>query len=289
MSKELLYTTALDYTGRIILIEDAKKGLRYFCPICKNEFILRKSGKTGKGSRRSHFAHNELTANCTPESVLHYSFKKILLEILERYRVQNRELKIEWSCNFCYKKHYGNLLEKVIYIKEEYYLSDCRPDIALLDSDKNVIAVIEIVVKHKPEEKIIKYYKNNNIILIIINVSSEDNLKEVEEKVKIPDLVNYCLNPICQIYNNNLNNRKIMIINDICQRCFSKIERYYISINSIFGNIESFNFLDDEIEKVKAHRNNIEVKLNNDNNDKYPAFVCINCKRLQSRYGRHKF
>ena len=74
MVKEILYTTALDENGNLIRINDAEKGGTYYCPNCKSEFILRKSGKTGKGSRRPHFAHNNLTTNCTGESNLHFSF-----------------------------------------------------------------------------------------------------------------------------------------------------------------------------------------------------------------------
>ena len=72
MVKEILYTTAVDKNGNLILIHNAEKGINYYCPVCHKDFILRKSGKTGKGSKRPHFAHNELTPNCTPEGVLHY-------------------------------------------------------------------------------------------------------------------------------------------------------------------------------------------------------------------------
>ena len=48
MTKEILYTSALDENGDTICINDAEKGRTYYCPICKGKFILRKSGKTGK-------------------------------------------------------------------------------------------------------------------------------------------------------------------------------------------------------------------------------------------------
>lgn len=72
----------LNEKDNLIHINDAEKGKNYYCLICNNNYILRKSGKTGKGSKRPHFAHNRLTANCTPESVLHYSFKKLLIDLL---------------------------------------------------------------------------------------------------------------------------------------------------------------------------------------------------------------
>jgi competence CoiA-like predicted nuclease len=97
MEKEILYTTALDKNDSFIHINNAEKGVNYYCPLCKKEFILRKSGKTGKGSRRPHFAHNELTPNCTPEGVLHYSFKKMLIDLLDKYKAENKPFILNWA------------------------------------------------------------------------------------------------------------------------------------------------------------------------------------------------
>lgn len=40
MLREILYTTALDENGNILLVDNAEKGTMYYCPICKNEFTL---------------------------------------------------------------------------------------------------------------------------------------------------------------------------------------------------------------------------------------------------------
>jgi len=96
MDKEILYTTALDDN-----IDNAEKGKVYYCPHCKTEFIRRKSGKPGKGSKRPHFAHNLLTTNCTPEGVLHYSFKIFLISLLEEYLKENKALVLNWYCHSC--------------------------------------------------------------------------------------------------------------------------------------------------------------------------------------------
>ena len=86
MASQILYTTAVDTHGNLIHVNDAEKGLDYYCPVCQRRFILRKSGKSGPGSRRPHFAHNDSTPNCTPEGVLHHSFKKHLVELIEPRR-----------------------------------------------------------------------------------------------------------------------------------------------------------------------------------------------------------
>jgi competence CoiA-like predicted nuclease len=76
--KEILYTVATDLYGTLIKAFDAEKGGSFFCPECKTKLILRKSGKTGNGTKRPHFAHRGLTPNCTPETALHSVFKNLL-------------------------------------------------------------------------------------------------------------------------------------------------------------------------------------------------------------------
>lgn len=71
----ILYTVAIDNDGNLIKANDAEKGNVFFCPVCKTDLILRKSGKTGKGTKRPHFSHRKLIPNCTPETALHYSYK----------------------------------------------------------------------------------------------------------------------------------------------------------------------------------------------------------------------
>ena len=83
MSKlKLLYTSALDSKNTLVTALQAEKGDKYSCPLCQGKMILRKSGKDGPGSRRPHFAHKALTIDCTPEGVLHHSFKMMLANIL---------------------------------------------------------------------------------------------------------------------------------------------------------------------------------------------------------------
>ncbi len=288
MVKEILYTTAVDKNGNFIHIDNAEKGINYYCPVCKKEFILRKSGKTGKGSKRPHFAHNELTPNCTPEGVLHYSFKKMLINLLEKYQAENKQLILNWNCDSCDYKNSGNLLEIVTFIKEEYTLEVCRPDIALLDDEENAFAVIEIVVTHKPEESVLQYYKENKIVLIQINLSPEDDLR-VEEKITNPDIVGFCLSPTCQNCDKYKINRKIHVHPVQCGRCLNPIEKYYIEIDSVFGKQVSSNFTENEINLLRSKLKNIEIKINQTTKEKYPAFICLNCKRIRSKYRQVRF
>jgi hypothetical protein len=288
MVKEILYTTAIDKSGNLIHAGLAQKGLPYYCPMCKKEFILRKSGNIGKGSKRPHFAHNEITPNCTPEGVLHYAFKKMLITLLERNKAVNIPFILNWNCDACFNRNSGNLLEKVTYIKEEYTLGASRPDIALIDIEGNVIAVIEIVVTHKPEDSILQYYKEKKIVLIQIFLSSVEDLNKVEEKTAYRDIVDFCLNPKCQNSNHNKTNRKIKIHHDQCVLCLYPIEKYYLMTDSVFGKKETMNFTENEINLVKSKRRNIDIETNQTTKEIYPVFICLNSIRLRSRHNRFR-
>jgi hypothetical protein len=162
----------------------------------------------------------------------------------------------------------------------------CRPDIALLDDQGNVIAAIEIVVTHKPEDTTLQYYKEKKIVLIQINLSSDEDLYKVEDKITHPDVVDFCLNPKCLYSDHYKINRKIKIQLDRCGLCNSQIERYYIMIDSVFGKKKSFDFTENEINLVQSKRQHIEIRTNQTTKEKYPVSICLYCRRIRTRYNR---
>lgn len=291
MDKEILYTTAIDKNGDLIQIHNAEKGMDYYCPLCKKEFILRKSGKTGRGSRRAHFSHNELTPNCTPEGVLHYSFKEMLIGLLGKFKAENKPFILNWACASCGFKNSGNLLEKIGSIKREYVLGECRPDIALIDKTEKVLAVIEVVVTHEPDESVLQYYKENKMTLIRIDLTSEQDLNRIEEKVKNPDIVDLCLSPECPNRDKYGIIRRIAVLPTRCRSCFNPIEKYHIDIDSVFGRKTSLGFTDEEMKFVKSKASEVgmQVAIGTDQTTKerYPILVCQNCQRM--RCDRHRF
>ncbi len=194
----ILYTVGLDKNGALIKAQDAEKGGEYFCPFCSSGFILRKSGKIGKGSKRPHFAHRAVVSNCSPESALHYLFKTMLVEYIQNCILSGKPIHFSWTCDFCGEEHKGNLLKKVKTVKVEYALPSCKPDIALLCDDNLVICVIEVVVTHNPEENSIKYYQDNNIVLIQLNLNSDNDIFKLQNIICNPNKVFFCVNPKCK-------------------------------------------------------------------------------------------
>jgi ssDNA-binding Zn-finger/Zn-ribbon topoisomerase 1 len=282
MKKEILYTTAYNEQNILVMANDADKRGKYSCPVCKTKMILRKSGKTGKGSKRPHFAHNALTTNCTPEGVLHYSFKRMLVEIISKNIEAQIPLSMNWKCKYCENIHTGNLLKNVSEVKEEYYLKECKPDIALLNKDGVVFAVIEIVVTHAPEESVVNYYHNNNIILIQINVNSEDDLNNIENKVANPDIVDLCTHPKCKKHGNYSSERKIVVLDTSCYKCRAPTKISYILSNNNFVYPSAYS----EKERAIADEHGVLLKLqySRTTNSKYIANTCSSCGAFTGDY-----
>jgi len=218
-------------------------------------------------------------------------FKKKLIDLLEKYKAENRPFISEWVCNACSYSNSGNLLAKATSIKAEYYLGECRPDIALLDKEDNVLAVIEIVNTHPPEERVLQYYENKKITLIQINLTSDEDTIRVEEKTKNPHIVDLCISSTCQNNNKYKINRRVVGRRHKC-RCYSDILRFEIEIDSVFGIQSLFGFTEDEISLVKSKFDNIVIKTRRNDQgikEKYPVMECLNCKRIRSRYaGRRR-
>lgn len=212
-SKDVLYSTALTQAGDLVTTETAEKGEVYVCPICQSEMLLRLGEK-----KRHHFAHKALTENCTPESVLHYSFKRVLAEHIEKHIQLHEPLQITWHCNECWEEHTGNLVKKAVRVQIEYNLGTCQPDIALLDKNGRVIAVIEVVVTHEPEEKVLDYYDQKGIGVVIFRLKSEADLGRIALSMH-PDSVFSCLNPKCKRCGERTNRKDLIIIQSTCKWC----------------------------------------------------------------------
>jgi len=273
--KEILYVTAFDNNGVLVKAKDAEKTLDYFCLGCKEKLILKKSGKTGKGSKRPHFAHYSQSPNCTPEGVLHKSFKLLLLEKIKKHITEKSPINIEWECIYCHEKHKGNLIQCAIDVKDEFQMDKCRADIALIDQEGKPFATIEIVVTHKPEEATISYYKENKIALIQIELESEYDLDIIDAKINFPTSVDYCFNPQCPNHGEYFYIRKPKILKKKCGN-FHIMTSCIAVTNHYFGLQQSTDFTDEEIKSAKSKGVVFEGK----------SIICPHCRAERNRYGR---
>jgi hypothetical protein len=177
---EVLNKFAEDNNGKIIHINNALPGVDYYCPECKDKFILKKGN-----IRQHHFAHNNSSSNCTGtgEGYLHKAFKKKLLEFFKENISNKIPIISVWQCNICNMKHNSNIINAITDVKDEYNLVECRPDIALINKNGIAPIIIEIVDKHEPEKNVIDYCIKHNTVLIKIKLDSIDDLENIENKI----------------------------------------------------------------------------------------------------------
>lgn len=280
---KILYTIAKDIKGQLIKANDAEKGNDFFCPVCHCELVLRKSGKTGKGTKRPHFAHHTLTPNCTPETALHYAFKNLLADKIQKYIITKTPLHFSWNCEFCGEKHSGNLLKKIKNVKIEHNLTVCKPDIALLEDNEKVFCVIEVIVTHKPEKNALKYYKDNNIILIQINLTSDKDIDELDNKISQPSKVETCFNPKCNSCGHYQSKKIMTIIDGACWKCDNIMKIATISTSSggsVRGggnHLAPSKFTLDEINFAKSKGVVLKTQYCKTVQGKYVANSCTKC------------
>lgn len=277
--KAILYTIARDKSGTLIKANAAEKGNEYFCPVCDTELILRKSGKTGKGTKRPHYAHRALTPNCTPETALHYLFKNLLGDKIKQHITSQTPLPISWECKYCYDRHSGNLLKKATSVRVEHNLTICQPDIALFATDGSVFAVIEVVVTHKPEESVLKFYNENNIILIQINLTSDVDIENLDSKIANPDFVATCFNPKCKRCGQYQQKTKMTVIDGPCWKCGAKMKVAMVHGTQLSGgsHIGPDRFTKKEIEFATSKGVLIRKQYSRTVNQKYLANTCTKC------------
>ncbi|HRF99786.1 MAG TPA: competence protein CoiA family protein [Bacteroidia bacterium] len=272
---KILYTIAKNKDGELIKAIDADKGNNYFCPLCNNELLLRKSGNTGKNSKRPHFAHKTLTPNCTPETALHFLAKNSIAEKLQKSINENTPINFSWRCIFCGEMHKGDLLKKTRKVKIEHDLKLCRPDISLFDNNDRVFAVIEVVVTHKPDASTIKYFRENNIVLIQINFNSDSELNEIDNKIAKPDRVLICYNPKCKSCGHYQRKSAMTIIDGHCWRCPSEMKIAILSENCSHSGPDSFS--ESEIKLAKDNGVIIKKHFSKTRGESYLANTCPSC------------
>lgn len=217
-AKDIQHPIAADRTGELVLASDAERESGFTCVSCNSPMILRRSGLKGPRRKRPHFAHKNVKSNCSPESSVHFGFKTIAYEILKSMLLQKQGFPFHWECSDCMGSHEGDLLKVATRIELEHDLGTCVPDLVLLKDDGQILAAIEIVVTHPPEETVVDYYSRNRIILIQYTIHEED-LKDVGRRLAMPDIVAICPNPKCKRCGGHKGQRKLMVIDTTCYAC----------------------------------------------------------------------
>ena len=232
MSELLLPFAYNKRSERLVRAENATKleKANYVCPNCGNKVTLRISRKTPyeNGYKRPHFAHIGHSDNYCSESILHKFFKDAVVDFINEKITRKKDIIFKYRCDICDNEHSGNLVNDAVRIVAEYDLGVCRPDIALLNKDNEVVAVVEIIVMHTPSIDTLKYYREHNILCLQIKLSTFEDCDNIEVKLTHPTSVNNynCNAPLCETCCKPLHNAYLLKfdlflpkINTSCYRC----------------------------------------------------------------------
>ncbi|MBD2178490.1 hypothetical protein H6F42_16355 [Pseudanabaena sp. FACHB-1998] len=272
MANEILYSIGETPLKDLIKAKNADKDSSYYCPDCKQPFILRKGLK-----KRPHFAHKSVSPNCTPESALHYSFKTLLHNKIQYHLDQNLPLNIHWKCNICNDVHKGNLLKKATMVRLEHDLGVCRPDIALLDKNGKAIAVIEVVVTHKPSQSAIEYYRNNKVIPILYILKADQDVDRLNYESLRPDSIDLCTNPKCSKCGHYMQKKQLIIVDSSCWKCHSQM-KVALVIADIQIDLDILS--SEDIQTANEHGCFFNKQYSQFINNTYLANTCRNCNNF---------
>lgn len=284
--KNLLLPYAFDSAGNLVHIECARKGETYMCPECGEHFTLNisKIPEGEKYHRRNHFSHPKgcLDNHCS-ESFLHKLFKERAIACIKKKLDKNEKcFDFVWYCEECYKSHKGNMFKKATSVCLEYDLGICRPDIALLDINGEVVIVIEIVCTHNPDLEVIKYYNNNRIGCLQINVTDFEDCERVEEKLTHPDKVNLCPIPNCKNCGHKIEEVVIKIKKTTCEKCNKEMIIATKKFASCSLEYNPKYFYEKEVELANENGTNIKKKYITWDY----ANICKHCSADFQRYDR---
>ncbi len=163
--------------GVLLHVSEVERGLNWncICPNCRGPLVARKGSKT-----RHHFAHYQQT-DCSPETLLHHLGKRLLRRRIARAISNGETLPMMWSCSYCGDEHEGNLIKLAVDARLETSLGPCRPDITLFNSEGLPVALVEIVVSHRPDESVREFSRKARLPVVEFHINAAEDLEHLED------------------------------------------------------------------------------------------------------------
>lgn len=286
MKDNTLIPLAYDHDGNVVTVKSAERGRQYVCPDCGGRLMFRNSGKTGKGSRRPHFAHiGDGEHPCTGESVLHAAFKEKAAALFRSLIEEKKPFPIEWKCSKCGADNKGNLLYMAASVDTEHDLGSCRPDVALLDENGTVVVALEVVVSHPPTEETLKYYKDHGIVLCRVDLDIENSdkyLADIAGTISHKGEISFCKNSSCINHNKNSVHR-ILYLSSRCPSCHQERRLFYTQVVSPVCPLYSDGLAPVELEQARRALPSGKAIAVNSSHYKYGWGISCGCSLVWHR------
>lgn len=157
----------LDDSGELVSASNASKGNIYACPCCKDSLVFR-DGAT----RSRHFAHPS-SSNCSFESILHITAKRLINDVITKNALGFTEIELTNCCKNCGVKFNSKLpINTFTSAGEEIIVGEYICDV--VGYRENTIALgVEIFNTHK-----VGVVKGDNLSIYWIELKAEDVLLE---------------------------------------------------------------------------------------------------------------
>ena len=107
-------------------------------------------------------------------------------------------------------------------------------------------------------------------------MESDDDLDNIDAKLKTPSIVDCCLNPRCKNCGGYKIKKELIVVDNVCYRCGKLMKVCYIKTNYDYKHPRDFN--EDEINYAKSKNVLLEMRFSKTVNEKYLANVCPSCK-----------
>lgn len=135
---------ALDASGCPVPIKQARRGVAYVCPQCRNPMIARMGDQL-----QHHFAHEALTG-CTTEAVARAVIRRWITIQLRESMSACTPVEVTWHCRYCGQSHTANLLQNITHLIEGHTLDGHFVDVVLTDSSDEVLGTLLVQDEYVP-------------------------------------------------------------------------------------------------------------------------------------------
>lgn len=274
--------------GNLVHISEVSGGLSCGCrcPACASPLIAKKGNV-----RIHHFAHpgdaGPHASKCvSKESLLHLTGKLLLAKTLDKCRKSNLAPQFHWHCKICSDTHHIGF-DWFHSSSLEESIEGRVPDLCLKNREGKVLAVLEVVVSHRPETEALAVYDRLGAMVLEFKLSRFDDLVRMENPEYLqPSLVRFCPRPFCSRCRGALNFEYLVVSDLNCRRCKSPMKVAWLEIGED-GVLLERDFTEEEILKAESAGARLELE----SGETLPwANVCPEC-RTRTTVGniyRHK-
>jgi len=254
------------------------------CPSCGDPLVAKKGE-----SRIHHFAHYR-GATCNPETLLHQVGKRLLFERIVASLGSGVAIPIRWTCEHCHEEHEGNLIKKATGVVLEKSLGPCRPDVTLIDGNGSPVALLEIVVSHRPDPTVLAYAAERRIPLAEFHMAGTGDLDHItESEVLIPTKMDLCMRPRCPKCGKYLQKASLHVIGARCWKCDRAMKA---ALLTGLGGVRGPEALTEQ-ERAVARENGVVLRLERGNTRrgqwKRMTNACGHCGAFTSTHYLHNF